>query len=135
MTAIFRDDLLKQLASDIVEKTSEKLDENYIATHMNDLCASIQHTIVDILTRKLLQASKTYGIKEIGIAGGVAANSGLRNRLTAIGKDENWNLYFPAFQYCTDNAGMIAIAAHYQYLEGQFSPLDTAPFVRGFGSG
>lgn len=110
----------------------KKQDEHFVATHLNDLCASIQHTIVEILTRKLLQASKQYGIREIGIAGGVAANSGLRKRLTEIGSDANWNLYFPAFQYCTDNAGMIAIAAHYQYLEGVYSPLETAPFVRGF---
>jgi N6-L-threonylcarbamoyladenine synthase len=107
-------------------------DSEYAITHLHDLCASIQHTIVEILTRKLLQAAKAYGIREIGIAGGVAANSGLRDRLTAIGTEQGWNLYFPAFQYCTDNAGMIAIAAHYQYLEGRFAPLDTAPFVRGF---
>jgi N6-L-threonylcarbamoyladenine synthase len=107
-------------------------DSEYAITHLNDLCASIQHTIVEILTRKLSQAAKEHGIREIGIAGGVAANSGLRDRLTMIGNAQGWNLYFPAFQYCTDNAGMIAIAAHYQFLEGQFASLDTAPFVRGF---
>jgi N6-L-threonylcarbamoyladenine synthase len=108
-----------------------KKDPAFIKSNLNHLCASIQHTIVDILTRKLLFAAQLHGIKEIGIAGGVAANSGLRNRLTEIGGKEGWNLYFPAMQYCTDNAGMIAMAAWFEFLEGNFSPLDTKPFVRG----
>jgi len=108
-----------------------KKDPDFIKNHLNDICASIQHTIVDILTRKILIAANECDIMEIGIAGGVAANSGLRERLTVLGKENGWNLYFPAMQYCTDNAGMIAVAAHYQFLEKQFSPLDTAPFVRG----
>jgi N6-L-threonylcarbamoyladenine synthase len=108
-----------------------KKNPDFIPQHLNDICASIQHTIVEILTRKILAASKKYGINEIGIAGGVAANSGLRKRLTELGKEQQWNLYFPALQYCTDNAGMIAIAGYYQFLEGNFSSLDTAPFVRG----
>ena len=103
----------------------------FIASHLNDICASIQHTIVDILTRKIIVAANQTGISEIGIAGGVAANSGLRQKLTSLGEENGWKLYFPAMQYCTDNAGMIAIAAYYQFLANQFSSLDTAPFVRG----
>ncbi len=108
-----------------------KKNPEFIAQNLNDICASIQHTIVEILARKIFAASKMYGINEIGIAGGVAANSGLRKRLTELGKENQWNLYFPAMQYCTDNAGMIAIAGYYQFLVGKFSSLDTAPFVRG----
>ncbi len=108
-----------------------KKDPDFIRHHLRDICASIQHTIVEILTRKILSASKKYGIKEIGIAGGVAANSGLRTRLKELASENGWNVYFPAMQYCTDNAGMIAIAGHYQYLAGEFSELDTGPFVRG----
>jgi N6-L-threonylcarbamoyladenine synthase len=106
-------------------------DPDFIQKHMNDLCASIQHIIIEILTRKIILAAHLHGIKEIGIAGGVAANSGLRERLTILGKENGWKLYFPAMQYCTDNAGMIAMAAYYQLLEGNFSTLDTKPFVRG----
>ncbi len=108
-----------------------KKNPDFITRHLYDICASIQHTIVEILARKILAASKMHGIKEIGIAGGVAANSGLRKRLTESGKEQQWNLYFPAMQYCTDNAGMIAIAGYYQYIEGNYSSLDAAPFVRG----
>ena len=108
-----------------------KKDPDFIKNHLPDICASIQHTIVEILTRKIVVAANQLDITEIGIAGGVAANSGLRERLTVLGKENGWNLYFPAMQYCTDNAGMIAIAAHYQFLDNKFSPMDTAPFVRG----
>jgi len=108
-----------------------KKDPGFIQHHLNDICASIQHAIVEILARKILAASKIYGIREIGIAGGVAANSGLRKNLSVMAEEHQWNLYFPAMQYCTDNAGMIAIAAYHQFLAGNFSTLDTAPFVRG----
>jgi len=108
-----------------------KKEPDFIQHHLEDICASIQHTIVEILTRKIHAAAKKYDIKEIGIAGGVAANSGLRKRMGELGKEYHWNLYFPAMEYCTDNAGMIAIAGYYQYLNGEFSSLDTAPFVRG----
>ncbi|MEO6131077.1 MAG: tRNA (adenosine(37)-N6)-threonylcarbamoyltransferase complex transferase subunit TsaD [Saprospiraceae bacterium] len=108
-----------------------KKDPDFIKLHLNDLCASIQSTIVEILTRKILLSSEKYNIREIAVAGGVAANSGLRKRLSELAKEKIWNLYFPAMQYCTDNAAMIGIAAHYQYLTGRFSSLNTAPFVRG----
>jgi len=108
-----------------------KKDHEFVSMHLPDICASIQYTIVEILSRKILAAAKYYNIKEIGISGGVAANSGLRKRIEELSKEHKWNVYIPAFEYCTDNAGMIAIAAYYQYLEGNFSPLETAPFVRG----
>lgn len=108
-----------------------KDDPEFINEHLSDICASIQHSIVEILVQKIEKASEQYCINEIGIAGGVAANSGLRKRLSEVGKQHQWNLYFPAMQYCTDNAGMIAIAAYHQFLAGQYSSLDTAPFVRG----
>jgi len=109
----------------------QKEDHDFIKNNLADICASIQHTIVEILTRKIAYAADLYDIKEIGIAGGVAANSGLRNRLLELSKKNDWNVYFPAMQYCTDNAGMIAMAAHYQYVEGKFSGLDVAPYIRG----
>lgn len=112
-------------------RDESKKDPDFIKNNLPHLCASIQHVIVEILIRKITTAAELHGIKEIGIAGGVAANSGLRNGLTEIGKTLGWNLYFPAMQYCTDNAGMIAIAAYFQYLDGDFSSLNTKPFVRG----
>ncbi|HUR30845.1 MAG TPA: tRNA (adenosine(37)-N6)-threonylcarbamoyltransferase complex transferase subunit TsaD, partial [Saprospiraceae bacterium] len=112
-------------------RDSTKEDPDFVSKHLADICASIQYTIIEILSRKILAASKKYEIKEIGISGGVAANSGLRKRLTALSKEHQWNLYIPAMEYCTDNAGMIAMAAYYQYLDGNFSSLGTAPFVRG----
>jgi N6-L-threonylcarbamoyladenine synthase len=96
-----------------------------------DICASIQGSIVDILSRKIEAAALANGIQHIGISGGVAANSGLRKRMLEMGEKHGWTLYFPALQYCTDNAGMIAIAAYFQYLDGKFAPLETAPFAKG----
>lgn len=96
-----------------------------------DICASIQNTIVEILARKIHVAAVDHHITQIGISGGVAANSGLRSRLEEMALENGWKIYFPAFQYCTDNAGMIAIAAYYQYIAGQTASLDTPPFARG----
>ena len=98
-----------------------KEDKNFIEKNLNDLCASIQHTIIKILMDKLITASKQTNIKEIAIAGGVSANSGLRKELIATGKKLGWNTYIPPFEYCTDNAAMIAIAGYYKYLKGEFA--------------
>lgn len=103
---------------------------NFIEENLNDLCAGIQKTIVDILIGKLRKASKQTGIKEIAIAGGVSANSGLRKRLQEVGEKERWNTYIPQFQYCTDNAGMIAITAYYQFLQEDFADLSVIPNPR-----
>ncbi len=93
----------------------------FIEENLNDLCASIQHTIISILMKKLNEAAKQTGIRDICIAGGVSANSGLRNAIEEYGKKYRWNYYIPDFQYCTDNAGMIAITGYYKFLAGEFS--------------
>ncbi|MFT3981487.1 MAG: tRNA (adenosine(37)-N6)-threonylcarbamoyltransferase complex transferase subunit TsaD [Ferruginibacter sp.] len=104
--------------------------KKFIDDHLPDICASIQHRIISILLNKLKKAAEETGIKNICIAGGVSANSGLRTALEETGKKLGWNTYIPAFQYCTDNAGMIAITAYYKYLAGEFASLDTVPNAR-----
>jgi N6-L-threonylcarbamoyladenine synthase len=83
-----------------------------------------------MLLIKLKEAVKQFGVNEIAIAGGVSANSGLRNTLTDLAAKKGWNLYIPKFEYCTDNAAMIAMAAHYKYLKGEFSSLDVTPLAK-----
>jgi len=104
---------------------------NFIEQHLNDICASIRYTIVKTLMQTLERAADDLQIKEIGIAGGVSANGLLRDELTRIGIEKNWNTYVPAFEYCTDNAGMIGILGHYQYLKGDFASINAMPFARG----
>jgi N6-L-threonylcarbamoyladenine synthase len=108
----------------------EKQTPTFVTEHMNDLCASVQYTIVTILLRKLKKAIQETGIKEICIAGGVSANSGLRQGILDLGTKMNANVYLPPFQYCTDNAGMIAITAHYKYLAKDFLPLASSVTAR-----
>lgn len=105
-------------------------DENFIEKNLDDLCASVQHTIIKILMKKLKKATEETGIKEVCIAGGVSANKGLRKALDEYGKKYGWNTYIPSFEYCTDNAGMIAITAYYKYMSGEFSALDASPAAR-----
>lgn len=112
-------------------RNEKKKDPAFVEDNMNDICASIQHTLVEILSRKVLQAAEENNISEIAVAGGVAANSGLRKALGVLGEKLGWNLYFPAMQYCTDNAGMIAMAGYLQFQKGRYSALDTKPYVRG----
>lgn len=107
-----------------------KEDEQFIEKNKADICASIQYTLVKMLLQKLRRASRELEIKEIAIAGGVSANSGLRNALQQLGEKENWNIYIPDFQYCTDNAGMIAMAAHYKFLNNEFTPQTVSPMPR-----
>lgn len=107
-----------------------KQNPNFIAENLNDLCASIQARIVSILLNKLTLAAKQTGIKTICLAGGVSANSGLRNGFTELGKKLGWQTFIPAFEYCTDNAGMIAITAHYKYLANDFAGLDISPTAK-----
>ncbi|MBN7811477.1 tRNA (adenosine(37)-N6)-threonylcarbamoyltransferase complex transferase subunit TsaD [Algoriphagus sp. H41] len=102
----------------------------FIEENLPDLCASIQYTLIEMLVIKLKEAVKQYGVKEIAIAGGVSANSGLRNTLAELARRKGWNLYVPKFEYCTDNAAMIAIAAHYKYLQGEFVGLDVTPLAK-----
>ncbi|MFT2008829.1 tRNA (adenosine(37)-N6)-threonylcarbamoyltransferase complex transferase subunit TsaD [Pontibacter sp. 13R65] len=107
-----------------------KQNPNFVQENLADICASVQYTLIQTLLRKLVQASKELGIREIAIAGGVSANTGLRQTLQEYAKKQNWQVYIPAFQYCTDNAGMIAIAAHYQYLSGDFTDQYASPDPR-----
>lgn len=97
-----------------------KKNEKFIEENLNDICASIQRTLVKMLLQKLRKAARQHNIKEIAIAGGVSANSGLRKALKLMAESERWTTYVPDFQYCTDNAGMIGIAGYYKYLVGEF---------------
>ena len=90
----------------------------------------MQHTLIKILLQKLKKAAKQYKIKDIAIAGGVSANSGLRAELQRLGDELGWNVYIPQFQYCTDNAGMIAMAAHFKAEKGEFCGQDVSPMPR-----
>ena len=107
-----------------------KLNPNFIQENRNDICASLQKHLVSMLLTRMEQASTQTGIREIAIAGGVSANSGLRESLKELAKKKKWNIYIPAFEYCTDNAAMIAIAAHYKYLKKDFCRLDVTPLAR-----
>jgi len=98
----------------------EKENPDFIKEELPNLCASVQKTIIDILFDKLIKATKEYGITQVAIAGGVSANSGLRSRLQKEGKNRKWDVFIPKFEYCTDNAAMIAITAYYSYLNGDF---------------
>ncbi len=104
-----------------------KLNPNFVAENLNDICASIQYSLVNILIKKLKKASKTLGVKQIAVAGGVAANSELRKQLKELAEKERLELFIPDFQYCTDNAGMIAMAAHFKYEAGLFASQDIVP--------
>jgi N6-L-threonylcarbamoyladenine synthase len=103
---------------------------DFITENLADICASIQHSIIDILLKKLRRAAREQGIRRVAIAGGVSANSGLREALTALGQKEGWETFIPAFQFCTDNAGMIGVVGHFKYLAGAFTTQDAAPFAR-----
>ena len=103
---------------------------DFIGEHMNDICASVEKRIVTILLNKLKKAALQYGIKDVALAGGVSANTGLRNGLKQLGEEMGWNTFIPQFQYCTDNAAMIAIAGYYKYLKGDFIGQDVAPLAR-----
>jgi len=103
---------------------------NFIQENIADICASIQYTLVNILLKKLKKAAKETGIKEIAIAGGVSANSGLRISLLELGEKLGWKVYIPEFEYCTDNAAMIAMAAHYKFLENDFCDQTVSPMAR-----
>jgi N6-L-threonylcarbamoyladenine synthase len=107
-----------------------KDDPCFIENNKADLCASLQNVIVSILISKLAKASLNTGIMEIGIAGGVSANSGLREAMKAEAVRKKWNLFLPEFRYTTDNAAMIGITAYYKYLRGEFSGHDIVPLAR-----
>jgi N6-L-threonylcarbamoyladenine synthase len=107
-----------------------KENNNFIEENKADLAASIQKTIIDILMEKLVLASQETGIRHVAIAGGVSANSGLREALTTCGKEQGWSTYIPEFKYSTDNAAMIGLAGYYQFLEKEYCNLGAAPYAR-----
>lgn len=107
-----------------------KDDPDFVEKNKADLCASLQHVIVSILISKLVKASALTGIKEIGIAGGVSANSGLREGMITEAEKRGWNLFLPEFRYTTDNAAMIGITGYYKYLRGEFCGHDVTPLAR-----
>jgi N6-L-threonylcarbamoyladenine synthase len=111
-------------------RDQKKINPNFVNDNLNDICASLQAHLVRMLLKRVEQASIQTGIKSIAVAGGVSANSGLRKRLQELGDNKNWNIFVPAFEYCTDNAAMIAMAAHFKYLKGEFCSLDVAPLAR-----
>jgi N6-L-threonylcarbamoyladenine synthase len=104
--------------------------QQFIKDNLSDICASIQQRIITILLNKLKKASLQTGIKEICLAGGVSANSGLRKAFNEMGNQQGWKTYIPAFEYCTDNAAMIAITGYYKYLNGDFSDLSVSAAAR-----
>ncbi|HTH83170.1 MAG TPA: tRNA (adenosine(37)-N6)-threonylcarbamoyltransferase complex transferase subunit TsaD [Mucilaginibacter sp.] len=106
------------------------LNPNFIADNLNDICASVEKRIVTILLNKLYKAAEIYGIKDVALAGGVSANTGLRLGLKEMGDKYGWNTFIPAMQYCTDNAAMIAIAGYHKYLKGDFAQQNIAPLAR-----
>ena len=105
-------------------------DPDFIVKHEADLCASLQSTIVEILLDKLVRASKETGIRDIAIAGGVSANSGLRDGIVETGRRRVWRTFLPEFKFTTDNAAMIAMAGYYRYKQGEFASLDVSPVAR-----
>jgi N6-L-threonylcarbamoyladenine synthase len=111
-------------------RDEKKKNAAFVAQNLNDICASLQHTLVGMLLSRLEEASAQTGIREIAIAGGVSANSGLRRELQLLAERKKWNVFIPAFEYCTDNAAMIAMAAHYKFLRREFSPLEVTPLAR-----
>ena len=103
------------------------INPEFVSDRMNDICASLQKHLVKMLMQKLERAAATTAIKQVAIAGGVSANTLLRQELKRRGEMLGWNTYIPPFEYCTDNAAMVAMAAHFKFEAGQFESLDTAP--------
>lgn len=107
-----------------------KEDPDFLQNNLVDVCASVQERIITILLNKLKKAAVQFDIKNIAIAGGVSANSGLRTALNQAAEELNWNVFIPKFEYCTDNAAMIAIAGHYKFLNQDFVGQEVAPIAR-----
>jgi len=105
-------------------------DPDFIQKNLNDICASVEKRIATILLNKLERAAREYGIKELALAGGVSANTGLRQGLIALGQKNGWQSFIPKMEYCTDNAAMIAIAGYFKFLKGDFAEQNIAPLAR-----
>ncbi|WP_347156807.1 tRNA (adenosine(37)-N6)-threonylcarbamoyltransferase complex transferase subunit TsaD [Pontibacter chitinilyticus] len=111
-------------------KNKTKENPEFVQENLANICASVQQTLIKTLLKKLVQAARDLNINEVAIAGGVSANTGLRKALQEYATKYNWQVYIPAFQYCTDNAAMIAMAAHFQYLNGDFATQYISPEPR-----
>lgn len=111
-------------------RDEKKKNPHFVSENLHDICASLQHALVSMLLSRLEKASDETGIRQIAIAGGVSANRGLRDRLAQVAGKRKWDIYLPALEYCTDNAAMIAIAAHYKFLKADFAPLDVTALAR-----
>ena len=109
---------------------AKQRDPEFVQTHLADICASVQRTLIDMLLSKLVLAAEQTGIRQVAIAGGVSANSGLRSVIEKLAEEKGWVTYIPKFEYCTDNAAMIATTAYYQYLANDFSDLSVSPEPR-----
>jgi N6-L-threonylcarbamoyladenine synthase len=111
-------------------RDNKKINPDFVSQNLPDICASIQHTLIQMLLTKLKRAARETGIRDIAIAGGVSANSGLRTALTQLGAAQGWSIYIPSFDYCTDNAAMIAMAAQFKYEQGDFTDQTISPLPR-----
>ena len=107
-----------------------KEDQDFVEKNKADLCASIQKEIIETLMKKLVKASKETGIKQVAIAGGVSANSGLQKAMYDNGKRYGWEVFIPKFKFSTDNAAMIGIACYFKYKNGMFASQDQTPYAR-----
>jgi N6-L-threonylcarbamoyladenine synthase len=107
-----------------------KENPNFIEENKADLCASLQKTIIDILINKLKRAAKDLKVNEIAVAGGVSANSGLRDALLDLGRRHRWTVHIPPFSYTTDNAAMVCQAGYFKYMDGEFCPMDAVPYAK-----
>lgn len=111
-------------------RNNEQKNPNFVAENRNDICASVQDIIIKVLFSKLKKLAEAEGINQIAIAGGVSANSQLRNDLNTLGEKKGWDVFIPDFEYCTDNAGMIAITGYHKFLKGEFVGQDVTPLAR-----
>jgi N6-L-threonylcarbamoyladenine synthase len=107
-----------------------KADPKFLEKNMPDICASVQHTIVKTLLQRVELAMQQTGLKQVALAGGVSANSGLRGALEKLGKEKGWGVFIPPFAFCTDNAAMIAMTGHFKFLRKEFVGQDVAPLAR-----
>ena len=136
LTARVRDKVNIELTWDEMDRAQSyvievfKEDPDFIEKNKQDLCASLQFTIVDILMDKLRKAVKDTGITEVAVAGGVSANSGVRNAFEDHARRYGWKIHLPKFSFTTDNAAMVAITGYYKYLDKDFCSIDEAPFSR-----
>jgi N6-L-threonylcarbamoyladenine synthase len=107
-----------------------KADPDFLSKNMADICASVQYSIVKMLLQRVENAVAQTGLKQVALAGGVSANSGLRQSLLQLGEEKGWQVFIPPFAYCTDNAAMIAMSGYFKFLKGEFAGQDTAPMAR-----